>query len=70
MDNFPIRSQKIVFTIPVLWMFGAFMLATIVCPPPRADEMSTLFTLGVSTTLIPAFALLGFARWASRREFQ
>ena len=68
MTNFPIRSQKIVFTIPVLWMFGAFLLATIACPPPRADEMHMLFALGVSTTLIPAFAFLAFARWASRRE--
>ena len=67
MENFPIRDQKILFTVTVLWMFGSFLIATITCPPPRADEMHLLFALGVSSTLVPAFAFLGFARWASRR---
>lgn len=68
MVNMTMREQKTIFTLPVLWMFGAFLWATIACPPPRADEMHMLFALGVSTTLIPAFAFLAFARWASRRE--
>lgn len=63
-----IREQKLIFTLPIVWMLAGFVWATIHCPVPRADEMHALFALGVSSTLIPAFAFLAFARWASRRE--
>ena len=57
-----VREQKGVFTFAVIWMFGAVLWATVSCPPPRADELWALFALSVTTTLVPAFALLGLAR--------
>jgi len=67
-SNMTVREQKFLFTLPIVWMFGAFLWATIACPAPLDNERPILFALGVSSTLVPAFAFLGFARWASRRE--
>jgi hypothetical protein len=63
-----IREQRLIFTLPILWMFAGFLWATVACPPPRADETHLVFAFGVASTLIPAFAFYGFALWASRRE--
>lgn len=62
------REQKGIFTFFTAWMFGAFLWATVSCPPPRADERWLLFTLGCATTLLPAFGALFAARKLSEER--
>ena len=61
-----VREQKGIFTFVVLFMFGAYLTAVVSCPPPLDYELPLVFTLGVGTVLMPAFAFLQAARWLSK----
>ena len=63
-----VKEQKILFTVPVVWMFLGFIGSVLTCPPWQEGEGWQVFTLEVFACLLPAFVLLFAARKLSEAK--
>ena len=61
-----IREQKVLFTVPIVFMFCGYLASIVSCPPWQDGDGWKVFTMEVFACLAPAFVFLGAARRLSR----